>query len=299
MLKTLIHWLLAYVVIVALHVIAWLPRQFATSLAVLLGRMFEYSMRRRRAIVEANLKACFPDWSDQQRRQLRRELFQSLGLSVYEIALAWCRLDSRKLPSCEIQGLQHIENAIQQGQGVLLVNGHFNCLEICSRYLAEAMPLTGVYRPLRNQYMERFQTKARLRYAQAMISKRQPKKILTALKQGQIIWFAPDQDFGPKRSIFVPFFNIPAATLTATWRLARSTNSVVLTAIPRRLDNGQYQITIEAALPGVDAAEPEPLLTALNQRIEAAVRSQPADYWWFHRRFKTRVKGAKNLYLDR
>lgn len=296
MLAHWLDWILAHVVIIALQVIARLPVRLARMLAVVLGKLFEVLMRRRRLIVEANLAACFPQWDQQQQRIMRGRLFKSLGFSVYEIALAWCRRDSRHLPSCQIDGLEHINNAIEQGRGVLLVNGHFNCLEICSRYLAEAMPLLGVYRPFNNQYLERFQTQARLNYARAMISKRQPRKILAALKQGKIIWFAPDQDFGPQRSIFIPFFNIPTATLTATWRLARSTGAVVLTATTKRLDNGNYHITIESELPGADAEGPETLLHALNQRIETAVRAAPEDYWWFHRRFKTTPEQNGNIY---
>ncbi len=294
----LLNSVLGRLVIFVLYGFALLPISVAKPLAGGLGRALGLFMHRRRLIVSANIKTCFPKWDERSRRELGRQIFQSLGLSIYEIALAWCRRDSRHLPDCKIDGLEHVNAAVQQGRGVLLVNGHFTCLEICSRYLAEAMPLSGVYRPLKNPVLESFQTKARLRYARTMLSKRNPKEILTALKQGQIVWFAPDQDFGPQRSVFVPFFNVPAATLTATWRLARSSGAVVLTATPVRLANGGYQITIDSALPGVDAAEPEELLTGLNQRIESAVRTAPADYWWFHRRFKTTPNNSQNIYSN-
>ncbi len=288
--------LLGYLVIFLLKVFSLLPIAVARPLTVVLGRVLELLMRRRRQIVTANLTACFPDWEESHRRRLRRQLFKSLGFSFYEIALAWCRISSEHLPKCRIQGLEHIESAQQRGHGIILVNGHFNCLEICSRFLAEAMPLTGVYRPLNNPVLERFQTRSRLRYAEAMLSKRKPKQILTALQQRRIIWFAPDQDFGPQRSVFIPFFNQPAATLTATWRLARSSGAVVLTATPQRLADGGYKIIIEPELPGVDADNPEILLTSLNQRIEQAVRTAPADYWWFHRRFKTTPENGRDIY---
>lgn len=296
MLKRLRDWFLARLVIVSLYLIACLPVRLAKGLAVVLGKLFEALMHRRRLIVEANMAVCFPDWDQQQQGLMRGLIFQSLGYSVYEIALAWCRRDSRHLPDCQIEGLEHINKAVEQGRGVLLVNGHFNCLEICSRYLAEAMPLLGVYRPFNNQYLERFQTQARLNYARKMISKRQPREIIAALKQKQIVWFAPDQDFGPQRSIFIPFFNRPAATLTATWRLARSTGAAVLTATPKRLKDGNYHIIIRSELPGVESDGPEELLRALNQRIETAVRESPQDYWWFHRRFKTTADKNGNIY---
>ncbi len=290
--------ILAGLVIGMLRILARLPASLARRCALLLGRVLGRTMRRRRRVVTANLRLCFPDWSEQQRRDLTARLFQSLGLSVYEIALAWCRPAGADLPGCQLDGLEHINAARRAGRGVLLVNGHFNCLEICSRFLAEAMPLQGVYRPLNNPVMERFQTRARLRYARAMISKRQPRQILAALRSGELIWFAPDQDFGPLRSMFIPFFNLPAATLTATWRLARGSGAVVLTATPRRLPDGNYQITIGPELPGADDATPERMLTALNQRIESAVRAAPEDYWWFHRRFKTTPDESIDHYAE-
>lgn len=297
---------LAKVVIALFHVLAWLPAFGAKFLAVGLGIVCRLLMRRRRHVVATNLELCFPEWTDAQRASLLREVFASLGMSFYEIAITWCRVDWRQLPECKLEGVEHIQQAVAQQRGVLLICGHFNCIEISARYIAEnlsrlpeAIAISGVYRPLDNPLLEQFQSKGRGRYAKAMISKRNPRAILKALKTKQVIWMAPDQDFGLQRSEFIPFFNIPTATLTATWRLAKQTQATVLTMWPRRLSDGSYHICVGPPLPGVNSESPEILLTALNQRIETAVRASPADYWWLHRRFKTTPPGMTDRYAKR
>ncbi|MBU1189129.1 MAG: lysophospholipid acyltransferase family protein [Gammaproteobacteria bacterium] len=281
------------IVLLWMQLSARLPQPLAQTLSRPGGAVLQAVMRRRAAVVTANLRHCFPHWSASEVAQWRRRMFRALAYSFYEIALSWCRRDSTTLPACQINGLQHVHQAQADQRGILLVCGHYTTMEITGRLIAEQVPLHAVYRPLRNRVLERFQNRGRGRYTKGLISKREPGRILRELKRGGVVWMAPDQDFGPARSQFVDFFGRPTATLSAVWRLAQASNAVVLTMQPQRLGDGCYRIDIEPPLPAGDAAS---MLQNMNQRLEAQVRRQPDQYWWLHRRFKTRPQGVTDLY---
>jgi KDO2-lipid IV(A) lauroyltransferase len=277
---------------------ASLPSRLAQVLSRPGGILLAALMRRRKAIVTVNLRHCFPTWTATELAIWRRRMFQSLAYSFYEIAISWCRSDSSRLPRCQIEGLQHVQAAQADKRGILLICGHYTTMEITGRMIAEQVPLHAVYRPLRNRVLERFQNIGRSRYAKGLISKRDPGRILRVLKRAGVVWMAPDQDFGPQRSAFVNFFDRPTATLSAVWRMARASDAVVLTMQPQRLADGSYRISIEPPLPGADADGPETMLLAMNQRLEQQIRLQPDQYWWLHRRFKTRPEGVADLYAS-
>ncbi|GAB4119662.1 MAG: LpxL/LpxP family Kdo(2)-lipid IV(A) lauroyl/palmitoleoyl acyltransferase [Wenzhouxiangellaceae bacterium] len=281
------------IVLLWMQLSARLPQPLAQTLSRPGGAVLQAVMRRRAVVVTANLRHCFPHWSASEVAQWRRRMFRALAYSFYEIALSWCRRDSTTLPACQITGLQHVHQAQADQRGILLVCGHYTTMEITGRLIAEQVPLHAVYRPLRNRVLERFQNRGRGRYAKGLISKREPGRILRELKRGGVVWMAPDQDFGPARSQFVDFFGRPTATLSSVWRLAQASNAVVLTMQPQRLDDGSYRIDIEPPLPAGDATA---MLQSMNQRLEAQVRRQPDQYWWLHRRFKTRPQGVADLY---
>lgn len=285
-----------YAVLAWLQLTARLPRWLAKAMSRPGGWLLRHVLRHRASIVVANLRYCFPQWSDQQRNACTRQHFRELAYSFYEIALSWCIVDSRSLPPCTFVGLEHIDQARSKKRGILMVCGHFVTMEITGRYYGEQVPSDMVYRPLRNPTLEAYQRRARHRYADQRIVKQQPGKILRSLRADRAVWFAPDQDFGPERSVFVDFFGHPTATLVATWRLARSSGAEVLTLLPERLKDGSYRITIGSPVPGCDAESPAIMLTEINRRIEAGVRAHPAQYWWLHRRFKTRPDGVADLY---
>jgi len=285
--------LAGYVVLCWMQLTARLPRSLAGAMSRPGGVLLQASMLRRAAIVTANLQHCFPHWRRDELACWRRRMFQALAYSFYEMAISWCRRDSSKLPPCQIEGMQHVARAQADQRGILLVCGHYTTMEITGRMIAEQVSLHAVYRPLRNPVLERFQNRGRGRYARGLISKREPGRILRVLKRGGVVWMAPDQDFGPKRSLMVNFFGRPTATLSAVWRLAQASDAVVLTMQPQRLNDGSYRIDIEPPLPASDAAT---MLQSMNQRLEAQVRRQPDQYWWLHRRFKTRPDGVADLY---
>jgi KDO2-lipid IV(A) lauroyltransferase len=146
--------------------------------------------------------------------------------------------------------------------------------------------------------VEWFQNRGRLRYAQAMISKRDMRAVIRYLRHGGIVWYAPDQDFGPETSVFAPFFGIQTATLEATHKLARLTRCAVVPMFPvfDAVDKC-YVMRILPELPVFPGADVVTDLARINSEMEAQIRNVPDQYWWIHRRFKTRPPGEPPFYV--
>ncbi len=130
-----------------------------------------------------------------------------------------------------------------------------------------------------------------------MISKRDMLGAVRALRRGDLVWYAPDQDFGPQQSLFVPFFGVQAATLLATHRLPRMAQCDVVTMMPRYVpEENVYEVVISPVLEQFPGPDPEADLARINDLLEAQIREAPEQYWWIHRRFKTRPEGEPDFY---
>ncbi len=249
-------------------------------------------MRRRAAIVRRNLELCFPDRSSEWREAVAREHFGLLAETAAEIAVCWTRRASLDDRAGEIIGLEHLD-AARRDSGVVLLTGHFTSLELGGRLVAERVPVGGVYRPLRNARLNAFQNEGRARYAGPMLARDDLRGMVRHLRGGGVLWYAPDQDFGPDRSRFAPFFDVPTATLKGLPNLARMGRAqVVPMAVIKSPDSGRVIVHLERAW----SAEPDRMLERYNAFLERHVRAAPAQYWWVHRRFKTAPQGAPPRY---
>ena len=252
-------------------------------------------MRRRAAIVRRNLELCFPDRSADWREAVAREHFRQLAETAAEIAVCWTRPEPLDDAVGDVVGLEHLHAARDAG-GVLLLTGHFTSLELGGRLVAERVPVGGVYRPLRNGRLNAFQNEGRARYAGPMLARDDLRGMVRHVRSGGVLWYAPDQDFGPDRSRFAPFFGVPTATLKGLPDLARMGRArVVPMAVIKAPDSGRLTVHLEAAWPE-DPGRPERMLERYNAFLERHVRSAPAQYWWVHRRFKTAPEGAAPRY---
>src|SRR5690606_37623630 len=187
-----------------------------------------------------------------------------------------------------LEGLEHLEAARANGRGAIIVSGHFTTLEICGRLLAERVPLAGMYRPHAQPALEWAVLHGRLRYAAGMFTREQLRPAVRHLKQGGLLWFAPDQDTRRGESVFVPFFGQPAWSLTSTHQLARMSGAAVLAFAHERRADGGYTLRLAPAFddfPSTDATRDTARVMAA---VEAMVRAAPAQYLWIHRRFKRR-----------
>ena len=274
-----------------------LPYAWQLATGRLIGRLAFRLGRRRRRIAATNLELCFPELTDTQRQHLLSEHFVSLGIALIEFALSWWGSDAKLEPLAQIQGLEHLQCALQEGNGVILLSAHFTTLEIGGRLLARHTPFHVLYREHKNPVIEHVMGKARKRLYEKAIPRSDMNALRKSLKENRAVWYAPDQDHGTGSSVFVPFFGIPATTLTTTSRIASISGAPVVPFFQRRLPGSHgYALELLPALedfPGDDVASDT---ARIMQLIEAQVRQQPEQYLWAHRRFKTRPAGEPQVY---
>ena len=260
-----------------------------------LGALTWHLARSRRRATEVNLRLCFPDMPSAERARLARESFDALGIGIFEFARAWWGSSAPITPRARIEGLEILQRLQAEGRGVLLVSGHFMTLEICGRLLCQQVPLAGMYRKYRNPVMEWAVKQGRLKYATAMFANEDIRATVRHLKKGGMLWYAPDQDMRGKESVFVPFFGMPASTITATHQFARMTGCAVVPFFHRR-EGGDYVLTIGQPLDPFPTDDVVADTARVNQAIEQMVLAAPAQYLWIHRRFKRQPEGTSRYY---
>ncbi len=243
-----------------------------------------HTLKKRRYICCVNLELAFPELSPAERQQLNREHFISLGQGLLETALSWWGNEKKLATLTQIEGIEHLQQATASG-GVILLSAHFTSLELGGRMLAPYLPLHVVYRPHQNPVIEQLVAKLRAKRYGKAIPRTSIRTMLQSLKQGHAVWYAQDQHFSQKNRLFVPFFGVPAATNTATSRIAGLGQAKVVPFFTIRNKNGyllRFLPELEA-FPGNELANDT---LRINQLLEQQIRECPAQYLWTHRRFK-------------
>ncbi|HET8819213.1 MAG TPA: LpxL/LpxP family Kdo(2)-lipid IV(A) lauroyl/palmitoleoyl acyltransferase [Xanthomonadaceae bacterium] len=266
--------------------LARLPWPWQRVLGRGLGRLLAAVWRSRRGIAARNLERCFPALDRAARDRLLRAHFDALGIGLFEFARAWWGSIEPLRRGLVLEGMEHLEAARAGGRGVIIVSGHFTTLEACGRMLAERVPLAGMYRPHSQPALEWAVLRGRLRYACAMFSREALRPAIRHLKQGGLLWFAPDQDTRRGDSVFVPFFGQPAWSLTSTHQLARMSGAAVIAFAHERRADGGYTLRLSPAFPDFPGTDPTADTARVMEAVETMARAAPAQYLWIHRRFK-------------
>ncbi|WP_426416570.1 LpxL/LpxP family Kdo(2)-lipid IV(A) lauroyl/palmitoleoyl acyltransferase [Aestuariirhabdus sp. LZHN29] len=274
-----------------------LPYRLLLPLGRVLGRLLMRYGKRRVAIARKNLELCFPELSLDQREVLLRKNFESMGIGAIEVGISWWWPKWRLYRLFHAEGLANLE-AIE-GQGALMLCLHFSTLEVGAGYLAHQCRIDAMYRKHSNPLFDWVQQRGRQRHnlEGETIEREDVRSMLRALRNGHRIWYAPDQDYGRKQSVFVPFFGVTAASVTATSRFARLGKAKVVPCIQTRLADGSgYRMRFLPALEDFPTENEEADARRINELIETEIRKQPEQYMWLHRRFKTRPEGESSFY---
>ncbi len=280
-----------------LRVLAQLPWRWQLKLGAGLGDLARYLLPSRRRIIETNIAIAYPHLTRRQQRQLVKQNMRSSGMAVFETMLGWWRDEQYLNPLFQINGMEHLDSARRQGRGIILLGGHFTSMLLCGRMLATRLPLYILVKKAKNPLFEALMRRHREKYYTGVIDNHDLRAMVRALKNNRICWYAPDQDFGRKQSVFAPFMGLPTATLTITARLARLSGAAVLPISYIRLPDAKgYQITIEPPLAAYPSGDELQDATRVNQLLETLIESAPDQYLWAHRRFKTRPAGEPGLY---
>ncbi len=273
-----------------LRLAARLPLSWQLGIGRNLGTLLWATVKSRLKIARINLQLCFPELSDVEREGLLKRHIQALGMGLFDTAAAWFSSDRQLRDRFVLEGREHLDEALARGKGVLLLGAHFTTQELGVRMLSFHYDLNGVYRRHHDPAQEASVRAARLTRFADLIPSDDMRKALKYLKQGKIVWYPPDQDFGEygmAHSSFVPFFGIEAATVTVPGRLAKKTGAALVPFFFVREAGCRYRLRI---LPAMDAVADDPVEVAksFNTLLEQEIRKAPEQYLWVHQRFKTR-----------
>lgn len=283
------YWALWFGVGLLWLIVTLLPYRVLIKLGSGLGQLLMRLLKKREKTAVRNLELCFPEMSVAQRDDILKGHAKSVGIALFETGMAWWWPQWRLNKLVTFSGLEHIEEANKQGKGVLLFALHTFCLEIGARLFGNKAQITGVYRPHNNAVMEYLQVCGRARSGR-LITKRNIRAMISALKKGESVWYTSDQDFGRSNAVFVPFFGVQeAATVVGASILTARTDSVVLPYIITRKDDGSgYHIALKAPLENFPTGDNTEDAIVSNKVVEQGIMEAPDQYMWLHRRFKTR-----------
>jgi KDO2-lipid IV(A) lauroyltransferase len=280
------YWL-AWTGLGLLRLVGFLPFTCLLSFGRALGAVLRRLPISFAATARRNIELCLPELSAAQRAELLKRHFASLGIALLEIPFAWWSTPAQLARITRIEGTEHLRAALARGRGVILLTAHFTTMEMAGRALASITPVGFLYRPTKNEVLAYALSRFRVGYGARGIPRDDIRGFITALKNNECVWYAPDQSYRKKGAEMVPMFGIPAATNTLTSRLARMTGATVLPYFLHRLPGSEgYRATIHPPLenfPGDNAAADA---ERFNRIIEAEVRLAPEQYLWIHRRFK-------------
>lgn len=277
--------------------IASLPQRWLLRLGRFANWLLWPVSSRRRRIAERNLELCFPELDGSQRRRLLAATMQATVTGVLESLRAWFAPSSRLRGLYTVEGLEHLDAARRDGRGVLLVTGHLPHFELAGRLLAEASTTPVMLHARRHNApcLDRWIDAARRRAFAGTIAKKDKAGLLEALRGGAAVLYLGDQDFSYHHA-FVPFFGVPAATVTALPELMRGAGAAVLPVWLQRQADGRYLLQVGPAWADWPTGDPAADAARYMAELEAVVRRHPEQYLWVHRRFKTRPAGEPGLY---
>jgi Kdo2-lipid IVA lauroyltransferase/acyltransferase len=290
------HWL-TWAGIGLLGLLAHLPWALQRRLGAGIGWLFYQSGSQRVGDTRINIALCFPEQNASAREAMVRDVFRNAGISIFEMLIAWFRDTQALQAQASFTGLEHLQAARQDGRGFLLIGAHYSTIDICAVLSTGRVHLDMIYRPQKNPVLEYLMTRSRHDSVGRMISHRDMRQLLRAIRQGHNIWYPLDQDFGAQQAVFVPFFGTPAATLTIASRLSAAHKLPVLFFGARRDgDSQRYHLTFTPALENFPSGDDVADTTRVNAELEKLIRQAPTQYMWFHRRFKTQPPGQKPPY---
>ncbi|WP_049722300.1 LpxL/LpxP family Kdo(2)-lipid IV(A) lauroyl/palmitoleoyl acyltransferase [Gilvimarinus polysaccharolyticus] len=289
-----LHWLGAGLWFLLAHLPYVWQMWVARKLAPLL-----YLNKKRINYARVNIARCFPEKSATERELLLKSNTESMMAAVFETGIGWFWSSKRLRKLHSIEGVEHIHQAERDGVGVLLLTTHFSTLDIGSAFLGCNIEFDGLYRPHGNKVYDYLQRKGRESYCVTgeAIPRDNIRAMIAKLRKGRAVWYAPDRDLGEKNSVFVNFFGVPAATVTATSKIVKLGRARVIPFTQVRLNDGSgYKLTIHPPLDGFPSGDDIADTQRISDFMAEQIAKCPEQYFWAQPRFKTRPPGEPDFY---
>jgi len=286
---------------IALLWLLWrlLPARALGHLGEWLGVLLHAVASSRVQVGLTNLCLSFPELDEAARRHLLKAHFRALGRATLQETVSWWGSRDEVERLTRFEGTEHLTPHL--GKPLIWLAPHFVGLNIGGvRVTAAYAPIVSLYANIKNPIINRLMLHARTRFGESAMYSRQDgiKPVLRAIKQGRPFYYLPDMDYGAKDAVFVPFFGTPTATITGLSRIAHATGAVVVPCISRQ-EGGGYVTRFYPAWENFPTDDVAADTLRMNAFIEERIREIPAQYFWLHKRFKTRPEGEASLYESR
>jgi len=280
-----------------MRVITLLPMRVIWVLGSGLGAFFHLFPSKIKKTSLINVGLCFPELGKAGQRRLVRRHFRTLGVSILCYGLGWWSSARRLRRLVKTRDRQHYDDAIAAGKSIIVFAPHFLALDVCGIRLSSERKMITMYRESRNRLLDSM-LKKRARYSAVLFERKSSlKALIRYIREGRPFYYLPDQDPGGAESVFVPFFGVPAATVTALSRIAKMTGAAVIPCYNRILPWGRgFEVRFEEPFRDYPSGDLENDARRMNEEIEKAVRQNPEQYLWGYRRFKTRPAGSPPVY---
>jgi len=262
-----------------------------------LGILFYLLGRERREVALTNLRLCFPQWSETERRRVAQAHFRAFGRSALEHGILWWSSKARVQRLVRVEGIEHWRAVADRP--VIWLAPHFIGLDMGGIRISSEWRGISVYSRQKDPAFDEVLYHGRTRFVMPELYSRQEgvRSVIKALRRGLPFYYLPDMDFGSRDSIFVPFFGVPAATVTGLSRIARLSGAVVVPAVTRQLPGAAgYVLTFYPSWRDFPTGDVERDTRRMNAFIEERVLEMPEQYFWAHKRFKTRPPGEAKFY---
>lgn len=275
----------------------FLPLGVLAKLGEWVGMLLFVLGRERREVARTNLRLCFPQWNEDKRETILRKHFRAFGRNLLEHGILWWSSRERIEKLVRIEGLENWQ-AVRK-QPVIWLAPHFVGLDMGGVRITSEFPLVSMYSQQKNSLVNGLLLHGRTRFGASILVSRQEgvRPIINALREGVPFYYLPDMDFGPRDSLFVPFFGVPAATIPGLSRLARMTGAKIVPCVTRQLPGAAgYVLRFYPAWEDFPGDSVEADTRRMNAFIEERVLEIPEQYFWLHKRFKTRPPGEPKPY---
>jgi KDO2-lipid IV(A) lauroyltransferase len=277
-----------------MYLVHFLPLGVLAAIGNVVGAVAFWLIPERRKVTRINLQKCFPHLADEERERLARAHFRAFCRSFIERAILWWAPRERIERLVRVEGLENLP----KGARTIVFAPHFVGLDATLSRLSLDFPVAMMYSRQKDPRFEALLYRGRTRFGGQMFPRQAGVKAgLSAIESGALYYYLPDLDYGPKRSVFVPFFGVPAATVTGLSYISRETGAAVVPCVTRMLPGGAgYRATLYPAWKdfpsGDDVADARRMLAFIEERV----REMPEQYFWLHKRFKTRPAGEPRFY---
>jgi KDO2-lipid IV(A) lauroyltransferase len=276
--------------------VRFLPLAAIAAIGSAIGGALFWLIAERRKVVRINLEKCFPQMPRREREKLARAHFRAFGRSFIERGILWWSRRSRIERMVQIEGIEHLKAL--RGARVIVFAPHFVGLDAALSRLAAEFHLCGMYAKQKDPLFERLLDRGRTRFGGESFSRQEGLRAsLRPMKSGAMYYYLPDLDFGPKHAVFAPFFGVQAATIDALPRIAHLMRAVIVPCVARMLPGGGgYVAKIYPAWSGFPSGDIALDVRRMLAFIEERVLEAPEQYYWVHKRFKTRPEGEARFY---